>query len=567
VAERLRSLEERRAAREKEKRGREEAEASRLAIERLHRRRKVATVVASCSLVVLAVVTVLAYQAIQARKEADQRRRQADELVDFMLGDLHGSLESMGRLDVLGKVAAKSQEYLAAQPDEPGSTEAARRRGISHLATADVMLDQGETQRAIEGYRAAQAIFVDLVEHEPTRRQWRLDLASVHSKLGDALTQGGERVAAVESFRAALGIGAGLLTNDPSDPEAKLILARAHSQIGAYQAYSGRLAEAFESLGKALELTSAQQPPARAPWRYWEIVLTSQRLLGNIHSQKLETDEAMRAYQTALAIAERLSVEDPANLNWRIELADCQARLGNIQALEGKNDVAIAAYRSAVATYRTLRGVDASNRKWGTKLAQTLTTLVELQIRGGELDAALASYEQARVAVRELAAQDPANEVPRMLLRALERNVGQVRWRRGEKRLALEAYLSERSQLEPSFERNPSDRNLALAMARNHIFVGHCFLELGEASKARHEWRSALELSGRLPAESPYTQMYRAWALLGLGRIEEARSIVERIPPSIDPDPRLRDLIRKAGLKLHPKGAQARTELTSRKGG
>ncbi|HEX6199829.1 MAG TPA: protein kinase, partial [Thermoanaerobaculia bacterium] len=74
VAERLRSLEERREAREAARREREEREAERVALEKAHRRRRLSAIVAAASLLVLAVVSFLALQALDARREADRRR-------------------------------------------------------------------------------------------------------------------------------------------------------------------------------------------------------------------------------------------------------------------------------------------------------------------------------------------------------------------------------------------------------------------------------------------------------------------------------------------------------------
>ncbi len=78
VANRLRTLEERRAAREAERRARQKAEEAarqaRAAAAAARRRRRFLTTVAALSTVFLVVVSVLAVQALRAREDADRRR-------------------------------------------------------------------------------------------------------------------------------------------------------------------------------------------------------------------------------------------------------------------------------------------------------------------------------------------------------------------------------------------------------------------------------------------------------------------------------------------------------------
>ncbi|MBV9497116.1 MAG: serine/threonine protein kinase, partial [Acidobacteria bacterium] len=61
--------------------------------------------------------------ALTAKKEAVQRKAQAEDLIQFMLGDLRGKLEPVGRLDVLNDVAEKALQYIGATRKENLSTQ------------------------------------------------------------------------------------------------------------------------------------------------------------------------------------------------------------------------------------------------------------------------------------------------------------------------------------------------------------------------------------------------------------------------------------------------------------
>ena len=74
--------------------------------ETTRRHRRLAWLTAA-SLAGMAVTSTLAFTAIRARDEARDQRREAEGLVEFMLGDLKEKLEPIGRLDALDGVGAK----------------------------------------------------------------------------------------------------------------------------------------------------------------------------------------------------------------------------------------------------------------------------------------------------------------------------------------------------------------------------------------------------------------------------------------------------------------------------
>ena len=81
------------------------------------------TWIVSTSLRLRVVVVVLAgtKYTVDLRREraiADQRRHQAEDLVEFMLGDLRERLEPVGRLDALSAVGDKALDYFGSLDDE-----------------------------------------------------------------------------------------------------------------------------------------------------------------------------------------------------------------------------------------------------------------------------------------------------------------------------------------------------------------------------------------------------------------------------------------------------------------
>lgn len=74
-------------------------------------RRMFAISIASTAATVVAIV--LALNAFMARDEAQQRRQQAESLLEFMVVDLRDSLTPLGRLDLLEAVGERAMEYFS----------------------------------------------------------------------------------------------------------------------------------------------------------------------------------------------------------------------------------------------------------------------------------------------------------------------------------------------------------------------------------------------------------------------------------------------------------------------
>jgi serine/threonine protein kinase len=139
AARRLRRLEQRRLQAETAK-----------ARERSHRRWKLFASFGAVAIVVLIIVSLLALQATTARREADLRRSQAEDLIDFMLLEQQESLARIGRVDLLAGVAQSADRYFSKLPPGEDSPERRQKRGSTYLSLGEVFLEQGETEQARE---------------------------------------------------------------------------------------------------------------------------------------------------------------------------------------------------------------------------------------------------------------------------------------------------------------------------------------------------------------------------------------------------------------------------------
>ena len=100
----------------------------------------------------------LAVQAVIARQAAERRQKQAETLVDFMLGDLNDKLSEVGRLDILSKVNDKAMDYFASLPRTDVTAEALEQRAKALVKIGVVRSEQGDYAGAMKSYRAASEL-------------------------------------------------------------------------------------------------------------------------------------------------------------------------------------------------------------------------------------------------------------------------------------------------------------------------------------------------------------------------------------------------------------------------
>ena len=121
----------------------------------LQRRQRRVTAITTASLVLVLIMGAMTMFALSAQSEAEMRKAQAEDLIEFMLEDLRVKLEPVGRLDVLDAVGDKVVEYYAIQDLEDLTPDDMGRRSRAFLLLGNIDRQAGNFQRATEHFRLA----------------------------------------------------------------------------------------------------------------------------------------------------------------------------------------------------------------------------------------------------------------------------------------------------------------------------------------------------------------------------------------------------------------------------
>lgn len=556
VARRLRTLEERRAEREAERRAREEAEEARRALERAQRRRKTSAAIAVAAVVVLAIVSILAIQAMRARNEAERRRGQAEELIGFMVGDLRAKLEPLGQLPILSDVGDKALEYFDAVPEERLTGEELFRRAQALQQISDVRVEEGDLDAALKASSEALQRMESLVERDPehgpwlkalgeshfyvgavhwrrgeldavldhfdsylatagrlvrldpSNPEWQLELSYAHSNIASVLEAKGDLEGALEELRAVLPVRERLVELRPEDPQRRLDLARAHNKMGVILLSLGSLSEALEHFRADLGLKRrlVNERPDHAGWR--TELAYSHNYVGLVLEFFDELTEAREHVEEALVIMQGQVASDPTNARWRREVAVNHHRLGVLLLALGEPKRALSHFRTSLTTLEDLVAANPSDVDWRRVLAFVHEGMARALLDVGDLVAAGRHTREALRTARDLSEENPESPEYLRILAESETVAGRLERRQGNEERARELWEVAAERLEPLVDGSSSPVHL-VALVEPLLLLGRLeqarpLLELLEEMgyRQRNLQRWLREAEAREPRES-----------------------------------------------------------------
>ena len=173
------------------------------------------------------------YDVTTARREAEKRRGQAEELVSFMVGDLRTKLESVGRLDVLDGAASRALAYFASLDPEELSGDNLHKNALALSQLGEVRVNEGKLDEAAKMFQESVRFATAAVSRDPKRDEWQLALSNAHFYLGDALRRKGDHEGTLRHFRRYLEISTTLAESHPGNPKYAAEVSYGHGNLGA----------------------------------------------------------------------------------------------------------------------------------------------------------------------------------------------------------------------------------------------------------------------------------------------------------------------------------------------
>lgn len=532
----------------------------------LQRRTRRAVGLAAMALSVMAVTTVLAIAALIARHAAvtashvaERRQKEAEDLVDFMLGDLNDKLAQVSRLDIMEAVDDQAMNYFQSLPTSDVTDQALAQRVMALEKIGSVRLDQGHLSAAMASYQAALKVAAPLADGAPADTARQLAYAEVWAFVGMTHWRQGQLDAAEHSFASAQTILQRAGTHAPHDTQLAFQLATIDNNIGHVMEARGRLDDALFQYQSMLSLMQplVEAQPGNALWA--ESYGSACNNLGKLALMRGELAAAVAQYAADEQIESGLAARDPKDANQRDNMLIAHAIVGRTRVLIGDLQAGMDELQLAVDTATQLRAVDPSNTDFQEHAALYATQLSRLHRLSGDRSAANRLTSEALVIFAALTRQDAGNagwqrEFAETLLEqaALSRDAGRTDASRHQAQAAL-------LKLGPLFVQQPDDRVTLLATVGARLSLAAVTVDPQSARQLRNDALNAMQAvkSGK---DDPRMLALQVDALLALGRKTEVQPALQQLWRSGYRDPALVELLRRERID-YPVNAAFQHEL------
>ncbi|MGO4504621.1 MULTISPECIES: TIR domain-containing protein [unclassified Dyella] len=501
----------------------------------LQRRNRRLSMITAAALVVAAVTASLAIVAMQARHAADvarvaaeRRQRQAEDLIDFMLGDLNDKLHRIEHLDIMEDVDNKAMKYFAGMPTTDVTEQALAQRAKALERIGSVREEQGHLPDAIASYRAAAMLASALAQKAPTDAAKQLQYARILAFIGRAHWFEGELDAAQTSFEEAQHV---LLRAEPyakGDLELLLELEIVDNNMGHVLEAHGRLDEALVSYRSALELAGklVAAKPDRADWA---------TELGGAHNNigKLallhgDLAGAIAEYGSDDAIETALSAQHPDDSSQRDSMLTVRAILGRTLALVGDDATGMRHMQQAVDIADGLLKSSPNNSGFQEDVARYCAQLARLKRLNGDLPAANALTARSLALAAALVKQSPTDAgLARLQAEAQTEHAAQL-LAAGQADAAHAQLLVALDTLRPMRVKQPHERSIVLANGAAQLLLAAATTDPAAAAQLR---RDVVAMAQGQPSGQgdPRLLSMQARALLALGETAKADPLVQAL--------------------------------------
>ena len=472
-------------------------------------------------------------RAVAAREEAERRRGQAEDLVQFMLGDLRERLEPVGRLDALDGVAAKALDYFASVRPEQLSGADLFRRARALTQIGEVRIAQGNLAAAQRSLGEARALAVDLVGRQPRNGEWLMGLGAVEFWLGNVAWLQGDLEAAEQRFRAYQAVAERLVAIDSGKPEWRMEQAYAHSNLGSLAQARGDADAALRHIRLTVDLNRqvVAAAPKEAQWR--KELAVSLSWLAEVLFGRGELAQARTQYAASRDVLRELTAQAPDDTGYRYLLGIGYGKLGEALESLGRFDEAVSEYEMGLTLQRQLQDLDPANADWRREAAVSHRRLGAALVRRDPA-AALRHLRLAAKSLDDLYEADTSNRERRLDLARARLDLSRGLLASGDPGQAAAEERAVLAALPPAAESENEDRPRQLLEGEVRLALGEALHAAGRAGEARGPWERAVAGLQPLAAggRDPRVLAPLLRGLLLLGRRGEAQPIADRLRAS-----------------------------------
>jgi tetratricopeptide (TPR) repeat protein len=244
-------------------------------------------------------------------------------------------LNKVGRPDLLREINVGVIKYYEDHPPDTNDLEAMRTKAFAMIQDIDLLRSEGQLAKIVPESREALRIFLQLGAIKPDNLDYQREISLGYERVGDVLRDQGDVTGALKNYYEGFAIAEKLAKQHRDNADLQRDLSVSHGRVGDVQSAQGDLAGARKSYQDCFAIAEklAKQDPRNAGWQ--RDLSASYIRVGDVQSAQRDLAGALKSYQDSLAIAEKLSKQDPGNAVWLSDLSVSYIRVGDVQRARG----------------------------------------------------------------------------------------------------------------------------------------------------------------------------------------------------------------------------------------
>lgn len=477
---------------------------------------------AAASIAGMAVTSTLAVAAFQARNEAREQRREAEGLVEFMLGDLRTKLEPIGRLDALDGVGSRVLEYYQKQDATQLSDAALLQRSQALNLMAQVAFQRGNLDQSTALYRQALSGTAEAVRRAPNDPKRVFEHAQNVFWLGELARAQGRSDEAVAAYSEYKRLADRLVALEPDNIRWRMEGFYGVENIGISLNNERRYADATRQFESALQpIQNLAALDSNNP-TYQKELATVLAWLADAQRSQGNLTVAIALRQRQIAVLEKAAAAT-TDVQFRTQLIPAHMGLGILLGWRGQTEAGIQQLRTAISIADALISVEPGNKVWKTYGANSRLFLAGMLLSAGQKDEAAQLTETACSMAGGHNGSAPASSTETACLFQRAR----VALASSDNQHALQ--FCEQALASARSERSGDPVRDRYTVAKAYRLFGDAERGMGDSAAANAAWTSALTTIPPTVAEQLPETDEHALILDRLGRAGEAARLVSRL--------------------------------------
>jgi tetratricopeptide (TPR) repeat protein len=334
------------------------------------------------SLIVVAGLGGAAWYASRQRNIADANRKQAEDILDFLVYDLSADLERIGHPEIADMMRGRIDEYYRKLGPDPADAKLIAARAAAEDNTAMQELDYGNFNQALAGFRAARSIREGLARREPDDPMSLYLLAVSDAHIGNALSMLSDYAGAISSYRSSLDLMRRIKDTQEVPPvfrHQSVVVNDAIGQIYLLQGELDQAMAAYEAAAKPLQELLSRQPDFADDTVFLTDTADLYGGLGKIWMARREWSLAEQALIKSADARERLVEHSPKDREWLAKACETQDDLAQTRVNMADLHGALRAYEASLGYLDRQAALDATDAHLQNNRLATIVNIGNIQ--------------------------------------------------------------------------------------------------------------------------------------------------------------------------------------------